>query len=208
MSHLTSLIEKHRHINVDYDDWYLPCYESFIEKLDSLGIDTTRSDINFSGFWSQGDGASFTGYIHRDNMLKFIDEHVLGESFPAATYFATRKELGAKLVRSGSHYVHENTVQVDINTDYIEAQAWEEDDPRREIYVAMEEAFNKEFSEFEEKVQTICRGWMQILYRQLEDEYEALTSDECVLDTLKANDMIPTNLITEGEEDGLCSNQR
>ena len=206
MSNLTNLIEKHRTINVNYDDWFMPCYESFVEKMDSLGIDTSCHNIAFLGFWSQGDGASFTGYIHRDNMQKFMEEHVLGEDFPACMYFATRKELGAKLERTTSHYCHENTVRAELNDDYIE-NGYADDDPRCDIYDAMAIEFTNEYDAFEEKVQTICRGWMQILYRQLEDEYEYLTSDDAVRETLEANDMIP-NLITEGEEDGVCSNQR
>lgn len=199
------LIDKHRNINVDYEEWFEGVYDSFLVKLDSLGIDTTKEDMNFSGFWSQGDGASFTGYIHRDNMQKFMDEHALETIFPASYYFAKRKELSVRLERSGGHYVHENTVRADLNTDYV-YNDYETDDPRYDIYEAMELAFNKEYREFEEKVQTICRGWMQHLYRALEDEYEYLTSDESVLETLVANEMYPTNLTNEGEPNGLCSN--
>lgn len=203
MSHKQTL-DKYRHINVDYDDWYLPLYESFIEKLDTLGIDTVKEDINFSGFWSQGDGASFSGYIHRDNMQKFMDEHALATLYPACYYFAKLKELGARLIRTASRYSHENTIRADLDMDYIDENQFDDDDARKEIYSAMVVQFNNEYQEFEEKVQTICRGWMKHLYRALEEEYENLTSDEAVMDTVEANDL----LTEEGEEDGLCCDQR
>ncbi len=53
------LIEKHRDINVDHD-WWDCTYDHFMEDMKQVGI--TVKDMRFSGFWSQGDGASFTGY--------------------------------------------------------------------------------------------------------------------------------------------------
>lgn len=202
MSNLKTLIDKHRHINVEHD-WWDNCYEQFIHKLDTLGLDVSPDDMSFSGFWSQGDGASFTGYIHRDNMKKFMEEHALHLIYPAAYYFAQQNELSAKLVRSASHYCHENTVRIDINTDYMAADLSEyedSDDPRDAVYCVMWDKFwNEEFSNFEEQVQSACRGWMKLLYNELECDYEALTSDEAVLDTLQANNM----LTNEGEENGI-----
>jgi hypothetical protein len=56
-----ALIEKHREINVHHE-WWDSVYETFKEDMNLLGYSV--EDITFSGFWSQGDGASFTG---RDN---------------------------------------------------------------------------------------------------------------------------------------------
>lgn len=57
--HQLSLIEQYRDCNADHD-WYSYTYDYFIEQLGSLGLDLFKSNIQFSGFWSQGDGASFT----------------------------------------------------------------------------------------------------------------------------------------------------
>lgn len=42
-------------------DWYEYLIEQFVERIkENYGIDVEKSDVKFSGFWSQGDGASFT----------------------------------------------------------------------------------------------------------------------------------------------------
>jgi len=43
---------------------------------------------------------------------------------------------------------------------------------------------------FQSRVTEILRDLMRQFYRDLEAEYEYLTSDECVLEFLKANDML------------------
>ena len=58
-SQRTSLLEKYRYINVEFDKWW-DCVESdFKEDMLLVGIDVDR--IFFSGFSSQGDGACFVG---------------------------------------------------------------------------------------------------------------------------------------------------
>lgn len=55
-----ALIEEHRYWNVDHgSDWYECTFEDFIEVASAFGIEVTKEDISFSGFSSQGDGASF-----------------------------------------------------------------------------------------------------------------------------------------------------
>lgn len=58
-THQMALIERHRDINVDYE-WWRPTIEHFVERVNELGLDVKFDDVQFSGFWSQGDGASFT----------------------------------------------------------------------------------------------------------------------------------------------------
>ena len=45
---------------LDYD-WYEFIFYDFLNICEILGFDVIESNIHFSGFCSQGDGASFTG---------------------------------------------------------------------------------------------------------------------------------------------------
>ncbi len=65
---ILSVIEKHRDINVDNDVWCKYIFEQYIDILNSFGFEDVK--IFFSGFYSQGDGASFTSSI---NINKFLD---------------------------------------------------------------------------------------------------------------------------------------
>jgi hypothetical protein len=175
------LIEKYRDINTDHD-WWDSTYEYWTEKLIEKGIEP--DDFAFSGFWSQGDGASFCGLI---NIVQFLKAHDLEAEYPAATFFAPTGEISGKLHRSSHHYSHENTVQLTVYDDIT--NVFDEDDIRCDVYEAMANEFNYSALEFEEKVLEICRGYMRELYRDLEKEYEYLSSDEAVWETIEANDL-------------------
>lgn len=52
-------------------EWWDTVYEDAKEDGKALGYDI--DDIRFSGFWSQGDGASWTGRV---NLYTFIEKHI------------------------------------------------------------------------------------------------------------------------------------
>ncbi|WP_302758665.1 hypothetical protein [Dialister invisus] len=54
------LIEKNRDIYTDFD-WYSVIYDNFSQNVkQDYGIEINIENIKFSGFYCQGDGASFT----------------------------------------------------------------------------------------------------------------------------------------------------
>jgi len=175
------LIEKYRDINTDHD-WWDYTYSDFAERMVEKGIDP--DDFAFSGFWSQGDGASFCGRI---NMAQFLKVHDLEAEYPAATFFALRDEVSAKLVRKGNYYSHANTVSLNLTDDIL--NEYDDDDVRCAVYEAMAQEYVHGESDLEEKVLEICHGYMNDLYRNLHEEYEYLSSDEAVWETIEANDL-------------------
>lgn len=174
------LIEKHRDINVDHE-WWDSVYDMWAEKLIEKGIEP--NEFRFTGFYSQGDGASFEGKL---NLLQFLKAHNLTMEYPAATFFAD-DYLTAKLFRSWNHYCHEHTIEV--GTYFEDYNDYAEDDLRYEVYNTMRDELNDETPELEETLIDICRGYMRALYSDLRDEYEYLTSDEAVWETIVANDL-------------------
>lgn len=83
------VLDKMRDINVDGDYWHDSVTDEFKAKLSDLGY--TNIKTQFSGFWSQGDGASFSAekdgheismtgrYCHSSNMT-CDDKALLTES--------------------------------------------------------------------------------------------------------------------------------
>ena len=114
-------------------DWWDPIYEDVMTIASLMGI--TIDKIAFSGFYSQGDGARFTGhYTPVENALDKVKEHaptdeslhtiaaefdriradfcltkVNGCPIPAAYY--------ALISGSASNYCHENTMVIDVDTE-------------------------------------------------------------------------------------------
>jgi hypothetical protein len=95
------LIEKNRHILVQYDDWHDPIIEGFIEDMQELGHTVEYKNIQYSGFWSQGDGLSFTtdwGDIDTESVFK------------ALSLSGDPTLVAMKLTRNSNYYSHEYTV--------------------------------------------------------------------------------------------------
>jgi len=160
-------LEHYRDINVDHQ-WWEPINEGIVEEFaEQYGIRV--DDIRFSGFWSQGDGASFTGSITDPVLL--MKAYKVCNRFRSIYACAKRDEIIINVERLTSRYVHENTVCVDIEYEDEECSS---------------RADCNEFEAFvEEKIKELCRE----IYVKLEKYYEELTSDEDVEEGIVINEI-------------------
>lgn len=165
-------IEQNRDINI-FHDWYEIVYEDVSNIAEILGIDI--ENIYFSGFYSQGDGACFEGtYSYNKGAHKKIKEYAPNDETLhkiATQLWDLQSEnfyrLSATIKHSG-HYYHKYCTDIDV---------YNENDS---MYHADEET-----AEF---VRERLRDFMQWIYNSLEKEYEHLTSDEAVAETLAINE--------------------
>lgn len=170
MSPVEQLVEKHRHWNVDGVDWWDAVYEDAKHMGALMGIEVL--DIEFSGFWHQGDGCSFYG------MYRYAPDAVSAIKSEAPE----DKELHAlaerlTLLQVESRLLGEETFSCRIGqtgrywTMYIDF-SWD-------LEVDLEDEFLKVFKDF--------ASW---IYKSLENEYEYLTSDEQVIEALLINGLL------------------
>lgn len=165
------IIEKYRDINTDFA-WYDGTIQNFVEDMAEKGLEIDAKNVNFSGFWNQGDGASFIC----DLSEKYLNEWIIAnkEEFPILyEKYTSWNEICGKVEKNshGYHYSHEKTVNVQI-------------DP----YDDIGEEGGKEIDALQTMIESALRGYMVSLYNTLEKEYYSLISDESVIDTLKANE--------------------
>lgn len=176
------LIDKHREINI-YDHWYEFVYEDFINDMKKQGV--VVDNIMFSGFWSQGDGACFEGYVEDVTKLMNMNEYPVVEEF-----LEEGGQVEFKLTHGG-HYYHENSVDIDLyNDNYYDLRFM--DTPtefHQEVVTALDRVLQPEIDEMYNDAVDVLRGHMRQLYRKLDQEYEHLTSDEQVKEALIANDI-------------------
>lgn len=184
------LIDKHREINVNYDDWFEYVYDWFEDHCHEVGVNilskysmtkvkSSERDIVWSGFWSQGDGAAFTGSVV--DMEKAVAD------------FATRYPMTYKYVVELKGYFkywwkvgHRNNIDLqglDIEEiiDYVE-----DDHPFAEIW---QEQLWQELPDLDYELRTLADDLCVKLYDMLRDEYDALTSDEAVWESIVANEL-------------------
>ena len=171
---LKKVLEKHHEINVYYD-WWDCIYDGQKEKIEEVGFHISK--IYFSGFWSQGDGAMFE--------YDRIDDKLLNEFVETLDIFPIRKQWiinNVYVSGKGHHrgrYNHEKCCSHSIG--------WEIDNGdlhwSTNFYQWLE-SFADEFEEFiVDKYEDLCRD----LYRALEKEYDYLTSEESILESLELN---------------------
>ena len=186
------LLEKYRHFNVEHIDWWDYIYDNFKERMSEQGILVT--DIYFSGFWSQGDGACFEGWI--ENTPLFLEKHCKPDEYP----------LIRKLVASGGacsiksehrgHYYHENCTHFSVTVDELRCVLPMPTEFHEQIVEEWDKMLEYELQDFEKESVEIFKRYMKELYRELEKEYDYLTSDEAVKESIIANDLSETE--TEG----------
>jgi hypothetical protein len=186
------LIEKYRYFNVECGAWWDSTYDQFGERMLEQGILVT--DIHFSGFYTQGDGACFEGFIK--DTKKFLEVNFKPDEYPMIRNLLEHGgDVKFRCQHSG-HYYHENSTAFDIDNDLFAYVLPTTTDFHEQIVAAWDEALNHEMEEFTKDSKEIFRRHMRELYRELEQDYDYLTSDEAVWEAIESNEL------NQGEEDG------
>lgn len=166
-------IESNYYINVKYE-WY-----DFI--IDDFKIDETEFNVDkvyFSGFHSQGDGAMFE-YDGISNSLKdeFID--TLNLSPMRTNWLKNNISVSAKGEQSG-HYYHEKSCNHSIY--------WEIDNGDLHWSTNFYKWLESFEADFEDFIVSRYEDKCIELYKILNNEYDYLTSDEQIIESLISYD--------------------
>jgi len=162
---------------LDYD-WYAHIFSDFVTIFEILGFDVIESNIHFSGFWSQGDGASFTGsYKYNKGSTKKIRDYAPQDNALheiADTLQALQKRnfygLWGNIERcSTSHYVHENTISC--------SEAYRDSGNYQDAT-----------SDAQDTLTDCARDLCHRLYARLKKEYDWINSNKQVDESIKCNE--------------------
>jgi hypothetical protein len=182
-------VEKYNDTN---DSWWS---DSVIEMAQEdgkeLGFDIDK--VYFSGFWSQGDGASWVGRI---DVVKWCTNQM--EADPKYRVLRAMAEVGMIETRTcisqSGHYYHQYTMGIDtievINDD--EAKYDGELEP---LFVGctLLELFGSigghdALTDMEKDMLESARDYAAKIYTNLEEEYDYLSSEEAFAETAEANE--------------------
>ena len=173
---LEKVINKNRDINTGMgDDWWSTTYDDWTEKLESLGY--RDIDIRFSGFWSQGDGASFTGNV---DTLLWIEVNDINGKYKRIYDLLKEDRIEIyddRILRDRwTNHVHWNTTSLYFEIqysfgaclDYANIDALT-DELKDDIFKHHQDLNNQ-------------------IYNDLSASYDYLESDQAVVDALAANE--------------------
>jgi hypothetical protein len=178
------LIERHRYINVEHDQWWDCVYSDFKEDMREVGIHVNR--IYFSGFWSQGDGACFEGGFCSSGV--YLDHHHKDQYPMIRKLMDVGGYIGTDCKHSG-HYYHEHCTSFSTDHDTFYRTVECPTEFHEQIVDSWDRQLEDEVEAFEKDVIEQWRTYMRDLYRKLEEEYDYQTSDEAVWDTIEANEL-------------------
>lgn len=191
----SEVMERYRDINVDHD-WWDCTYDYWKSRLARMGVEV--DEINFSGFWSQGDGASFTGVVRSKDMKRFMRIHGLRERYRPLYTILGQVDVWVNITRSSSFYSHSNTVSISVDGD--DPTSWIDDDTddlREAMLLELYEQAMLWWPDLETDCAEILRGYMDDIYHDLEEEHDYLTSDEAVREAIIANELYDPEELTE-----------
>jgi len=162
------VLEDYRYVIVELDnEWYHPIIEGFEEDMLEYGIDP---EVSFSGFGSQGDGASFLSTTcDTDLLIRKLYEtgHDISENA-----LLDSKDYTIIIRRNDNHYAHENTMYV----NYYSGGGIEL------------------FPDEEEKLTDVVLEWARTkakeLYKNLEKYWDELTSDDEIMEYFEDNEFL------------------
>lgn len=176
-------IEDHREINVDYE-WYDFIFDDFIKEAAEKGLTVNYEDISFSGFWSQGDGASFTGTVETSGDIEKL-LNALNITFKhKALKCLFIRNANIYIKRLTSHYYHKNTITCIVNFDGYSYYSIVRDC----IYKRLDDYLYKKAGEIEKKLEALKDDLCNKLYKELESEYDYQTSDDAIKETFIINE--------------------
>lgn len=169
------VLDKMRDWQVDDYNWYESEIDYWKEKLDLIGFE--NAEIAFSGFYSQGDGASFTADINSEKIFNTLAYCAKRYDDALTIYLAEKlyQNDGFKMTmkQTNSRYSHERTVSVNIDIDYRyrDNRFW-----------------TNIMTDFEYMLDMYRIDLCHAIYKSLETGYEHLTSDESIIEMIKTNE--------------------
>jgi hypothetical protein len=158
-------IENYQDINTDYE-WHENIFDDWKEKLRKLGYE--EPEILYNGFASQGNGACFIAEVILKNWLK---KHKLEKKYKKL--FREAEDVKITIKHSWRYYYSSST---DVNYE------WYGDAER------LTEKLEDDILEVVELIKEERETLGDKIYKELEEQYFALTGDEAIADTLEFNE--------------------
>lgn len=182
-----------------HDEWYDYIFEDAKGEAPQHGF--YIEDIRFSGFWSQGDGASWTGDVR---LPVFIERYVpesIGRDCWLWLMDSGWVHDRLNIYQKGNHYCHSNTMSVgniedythDLTDEVLEIDCILKGAPVGTLWhlmLADTACPIKSPDDLEELVLTVARNYADEIYSRLQGGYEHECSDDNISEHYDANEVL------------------
>lgn len=178
-----------------HDDWWDSTY-AFMKEEGEHKHGFRVDDIRFSGFWSQGDGASWCGAVDLGDWVRKTFnstdlEHPLTQIFLA---LLDEGWIESKVLVSfnSSRYSHEKTMYVNTIDHYYkidDGSVMEMGMFKGANVAELIHLIESTIDTLYERLVEECQDFARTIYKELEADYEAQTSEESIAESYAINDV-------------------
>ena len=165
-----------------YYEWWDFTYDRFVETAEAAGVSVDPKSITFSLSYSQGDGAEFSGYV---DLAKWMELHGYADTYLALYLDASEYGAGCSVTNHGGGYGMRTSL--DFYPGNCSPSGVFKDLPQEDWDALVEEQLAAE--DWEKLILDHCDALAYDLYKQLQEEYEYLTSEEQFIEHCNANDV-------------------
>lgn len=179
--------EKYQNFNVENDNWYDFEFDDFVALCNTIGINIPVNGISFSGFWSQGDGSTFSSSIDILPFINGIRQQAWKDYAPQLTFDFSPCPCTERII----NLIRKRLIECDLRTkkpnrgywidyhsDYSIGETWEKEFPNIE----------NELTKLDKWIECCLNILNNHLYRALQEQYEYETSPEALIQTFIANE--------------------
>ncbi|WP_290308555.1 hypothetical protein [Mucilaginibacter flavus] len=180
----------YRDLNVNFD-WWDDEFEDFMELCSYMGIAAIKDKIKFRGFYSQGDGCSFSALVNIPQLVTSIANQSWKDYAPLQEFVFIVPQIDrrvmalvAKGLLPGEPQIIGRTRQYGVVTDLGISEVIKDGKSHDNIF--------EELDKLEEWLRSIAEILNRHLYRSLEKQYEFLTSDTAIKESILTNEYLFT----------------
>jgi hypothetical protein len=172
------------------DDWYQFNLENFSALGVLIGLSIPVKDIYFRGFYSQGDGSGFNATVDLPELFKAIRAADWKVEYPNTGLEFALPPIQPRVLNLIAENKIDVTAGIEKPRSYYGVSAGITDHlpQRRPRYSQIENELDK--------LETWLQGFAELLnrflYKSLEQEYDYLTSEEAIVEGIKANEYLFT----------------
>jgi len=183
----------------DYVDpyWWTNVYEDFIDDMKKYGIVLAHDDIHFSGFGSQGDGASFDFSMCSDDIMKYL----------TFTNQLSKYKILVGLIRNNSDvavYTLTNKFSNTYSHEHTRSTYTDHSYSGKNSKIERKLAYETEL--LCEDIETLRLAKCKYLYQSLNEEYTARTEDDYIKEWLINTDTmfyVNGDVVNDGVSEGV-----
>jgi hypothetical protein len=177
-------------LNIGFD-WWDNEFEDFIELCSYLGIAVSKDSIKFRGFYSQGDGSGFSATVDIPKLVTAIANQSWKDYAPMQEFAFIVPHVDRRVMALVAHgllpsepQIISRTRQYGVVTDLGISEIIKDGKTHDNIF--------EELDKLEEWLRSVAEILNRHLYKSLENQYEFLTSDTAIKESILTNEYLFT----------------